>query len=269
MNFNKSIKGAFLSAVAVVGLVGNLDSPSSFIKPAEAASGSRLCGWRVTMKSGGEFAYLYEARTADASYESQCKGFKDAMWNEAIKVNASLLGMGMTGTAADWVRVMNSNGKTGVDCESVSPYFVSTDQNKPDMCDNMQAKTPYMITKTAKSGGGTWTSYCRGDKFAICNPTITSASIAGPCTISVAGRNFSMLSVNSNLRDSLTYFADSRGAKVPVKNLILAADGKSFTVELGVTLAAQPLSFSLVVGNVAGSWSVPFNQANIGPCTAS
>jgi hypothetical protein len=101
--------------------------------PAEAQSGSRLCGW-ITVQGPQKVGLLYEARTKDASYHKQC--------DEAISKMESEIAKNPKLKALQWQKVKRET------CESVgNKGFVNAGESA-DICDKMQAKTPYQVTKS-------------------------------------------------------------------------------------------------------------------------
>ncbi len=120
---------------------------SALIAPTVSAqSGSRLCGWTadvpvgtvidptLTYPEGGKIAYLYEARVSDDSYQKQCDK-AIAELEKTIQANA------VQRTYA-WKKVMRN------DCPSVGSEFTSKAQTSTDMCDYMEIKNPYFISKS-------------------------------------------------------------------------------------------------------------------------
>lgn len=104
--------------------------------PAEAQSGSRLCGW-IAVETPQKMGLLYEARTKDASYGKQCDEAIDAMW-KTINGNPQLKAM-------KWKKVRKES------CESVgNKGFVNAGESA-DICEKMTAKTPYQVTKAGSA----------------------------------------------------------------------------------------------------------------------
>ncbi len=131
------------SAIALV--AATLVAPNT----AFAQSGSRLCGWTADLKSStgaviGKIGMLYEARTKDSSYTRQCNEAKSKMKDgiDSKEETKSLT----------WTEI---NKKT---CEEVGAAFTSTDHTNGDMCDYMDAKQPYKVTKKPNSENITTTT---------------------------------------------------------------------------------------------------------------
>lgn len=99
---------------------------------AQAQSGSRLCG-HVSVNGAVKIGLLYEARTKDATYKKQCdQAISDT--KDAINKNPQLKAM-------QWETITRNT------CEDVgNKGFVNNGQSA-DICENMEAKKPYKVTK--------------------------------------------------------------------------------------------------------------------------
>jgi len=118
--------------------------------PALAQSGSRLCGWTTDVPAKGmAMGILYEVRTADKSDGKQCSTVIDKV-QKKIAADPTL-------SQLTWTKVEKAT------CESVGEKFKSTDHTNGDMCDYMQAKTPYTVTKSTKADKSSTTSYDKVD----------------------------------------------------------------------------------------------------------
>lgn len=111
--------------------------------PAYAQSGSRLCGYSAPGQSGSYIGLLYEARTADASYTTQCDEAISKIWS-SIQRDPQL-------KALAWIKHRKET------CEDVGVKFQSANSPK-DMCDKMEAKAAYLVKKIP-SGDGATTTY--------------------------------------------------------------------------------------------------------------
>lgn len=99
---------------------------------AQAQSGSRLCG-HVAVETAVKVGLLYEARDKDASYHKQCDEAIDQTWKK-IQANQQLNSM-------KWKQIKRYK------CEEVGNMgFVNKGQSA-DICENMEAKQGYKITK--------------------------------------------------------------------------------------------------------------------------
>lgn len=120
---------------------------SALIAPTVSAqAGSRLCGWTadvpvgavldptLTYPQGGKIAYLYEARESDDSYQKQC--------DNAIADFEKTIQADTVQRTYAWKKVKRN------DCPSVGSEFTSKAQASTDMCDNMEGKKPYFISKS-------------------------------------------------------------------------------------------------------------------------
>lgn len=131
-------KIGIISLAAAVALTGSMTVlPTS---PAYGQSGSRMCGWTANTPSG-VLGLLYEARDNDASYGKQCDEAISKMW-DSIQKNPQL-------KALSWTKRRKET------CESVGGAFMSA--NSPqDMCDMMEAKVGYKVTKNKASNSTTY-----------------------------------------------------------------------------------------------------------------
>ncbi len=113
-----------------------------------AQSGSRLCGWtadlttqvpdpadktKTVTKVVGKVGVLYEARTKDKSMNKQCDEAKSDMKK---KIDAD-----PTNSSLNWTEITKKT------CEDVGKDFTSSSHTNVDMCDYMQAKEPFKVTK--------------------------------------------------------------------------------------------------------------------------
>lgn len=108
--------------------------------PAYAQSYSRICGYTATTSTGA-VGLVYEARTEDNSYTKQCDDALTSIWS-TIQKDASLKQL-------KWTKHYKNK------CEDVGALFV-TSKVGSDICDPMEAKQHYKITKTTSSDSTTF-----------------------------------------------------------------------------------------------------------------
>jgi hypothetical protein len=99
---------------------------------AQAQSGSRLCG-HVAVETPMKIGLLYEARDNDATYHKQCDEAIDKTWKK-IQGNAQLKAM-------NWKQIKRFK------CEEVGNMGFVNQGQSADICDNMENKQGYKITK--------------------------------------------------------------------------------------------------------------------------
>jgi hypothetical protein len=112
---------------------------------ARAQSGSRLCGWIKTTDTG-KIGYLYEAREASSSYDTDCN-------DAAAEIADKYVQHGLAGPTIPYspdcktlkTPTNGFNRHCESTCEDVGENFESSNSPK-DMCDKMEANVPYEVT---------------------------------------------------------------------------------------------------------------------------
>jgi hypothetical protein len=99
---------------------------------AHAQSGSRLCGF-IAVETPNKVGLLYEARTKDASYKKQC--------DEAISKMKQKIDTTPQLKAMTWQEVKRWS------CEDVGNKGFVNQGESSDICDKMEAKVGYKVTK--------------------------------------------------------------------------------------------------------------------------
>lgn len=99
---------------------------------AQAQSGSRVCG-HIAVETPNKIGLLYETRKKDASYKKQC--------DEAISKFKKVIESTPQLKAMKWQEVKNDT------CESVGNKGFVNNGESADICDKMEAKQPYKVTK--------------------------------------------------------------------------------------------------------------------------
>ncbi len=99
---------------------------------AHAQSGSRLCGF-IAVDTPNKVGLLYEARTKDASYKKQC--------DEAISKMKQKIDTTPQLKAMKWQEVKRWT------CEDVGNKGFTNQGESADMCEKMEAKVGYKVTK--------------------------------------------------------------------------------------------------------------------------
>ena len=125
-------KSSVTTSIAMLALAALAVVPS----PAEAQSGSRLCGY-YTGNDAARLGIFVEYGTKNKTVDKKvCKKINDGIW-DAIKKNPDL-------KDKSWTKVERT------ECENIGNLFVAPGQSN-DVCDLMEREKGYTLTKAGNT----------------------------------------------------------------------------------------------------------------------